>query len=77
MPCHDHRLCQDRRFVGISSVFDEIGIRDVATWNAMIAAYSNAGLNVEALNLFRLTMSTNVEPNRTTIAIVVLVAEVG
>jgi len=31
------------------SVFDKMGRWDVATWNAMIAAYLNAGLNERGL----------------------------
>ncbi|OAY76680.1 putative pentatricopeptide repeat-containing protein [Ananas comosus] len=47
-------------------------IGDVASWNAMISAYSNAGFRGEALDLFKLMLSGHgggkVEPNHSTIA---------
>ncbi|EHA8587522.1 Pentatricopeptide repeat-containing protein, chloroplastic [Cocos nucifera] len=56
-------------------VFDEMTKRDVASWNAMISAYSHASLHDEALNLFKLMLSSTgqckVEPNQTTIATIV------
>ncbi|WOL16177.1 pentatricopeptide repeat-containing protein [Canna indica] len=59
------------------SIFDDMPERDVASWNAMISAYSQADLNDEALDLFRLMLSTTcwqkVEPNHATIATIVSV----
>ncbi|XP_020248388.1 putative pentatricopeptide repeat-containing protein At5g37570 [Asparagus officinalis] len=55
------------------SVFDEMGRRDVAAWNAMISVYSNANMYDEGLDLFKLMISSDVEPNRTTVATIVSV----
>eukprot|EP00268_Persea_americana_P001189 TRINITY_DN10361_c1_g1_i1.p1 TRINITY_DN10361_c1_g1~~TRINITY_DN10361_c1_g1_i1.p1 ORF type:complete len:631 (+),score=110.07 TRINITY_DN10361_c1_g1_i1:410-2302(+) len=59
-------------------VFDTMTQRDVASWNAMIAAYSHAGLFDEALDLFHLMLkgprgvATQVVcPNETTMATVI------
>ncbi|CAD5196802.1 unnamed protein product [Musa acuminata subsp. malaccensis] len=63
--------------VAARSIFDEMQERDVASWNAMISAYSQANLNDEALDLFKLMLSTTgrckVEPNFATIATIVSV----
>ncbi|XP_077220384.1 pentatricopeptide repeat-containing protein At5g56310-like [Tasmannia lanceolata] len=56
-------------------VFDEIpeSERDVASWNAIITAYSRTGLFDEVIHLFRLMTERGgqVQPNSTTMAIVV------
>ncbi|XP_058080250.1 putative pentatricopeptide repeat-containing protein At5g37570 isoform X1 [Magnolia sinica] len=56
-------------------MFDKMTVRDVASWNAMITAYSQAGLFSEALHLFHLMLKTTVgskmQPNRTTMATIV------
>lgn len=54
------------------SIFDDTKLRDVATWNAMISAYTHTDFTDEALDLFRLMLrTTGVEPNQTTIATIV------
>lgn len=67
--------CRD--ITAARSMFDEMTKQDVASWNAMISAYSHAGLNDEALNLFKFMLSTTgqckVEPNHATIATIVSV----
>ncbi|OVA20852.1 Pentatricopeptide repeat [Macleaya cordata] len=55
-------------------IFDRMVERDTPSWNAMIAAYNQAGLFDESLDLFRLMIKIqegNVKPNQTTIAMVV------
>ncbi|KAI0511457.1 hypothetical protein KFK09_012087 [Dendrobium nobile] len=53
-------------------MFDEINNKDVASWNAMITAYTHAGLTEEAVALFHLMLDIsngqNAHPNPTTIA---------
>ncbi|KAJ0028349.1 hypothetical protein Pint_36490 [Pistacia integerrima] len=46
------------------------GDRDQATWNAMIAGYTQNGLVEEALNTFRQMLEQNVTPNVVNIAYV-------
>ncbi|PKA53897.1 Putative pentatricopeptide repeat-containing protein [Apostasia shenzhenica] len=56
------------------AVFDGLGCKDVASWNAMIAAYAHAGFAGEAVGLFRQMLDNacehRAEPNETTIATV-------
>ncbi|XP_072992882.1 pentatricopeptide repeat-containing protein At2g29760, chloroplastic-like [Typha latifolia] len=58
-------------------IFDEMRERDVASWNAMISAYSNAGLTDDALDLFKIMLRNSglskVEPNHATISTIVSV----
>ncbi|KAF3445065.1 hypothetical protein FNV43_RR14758 [Rhamnella rubrinervis] len=42
--------------------------RDLATWNSMIAGYTQNGLTEEALVLFRLMLKQNLAPNAVTLA---------
>lgn len=42
--------------------------RDLATWNSMIAGYTQNGLTEEALVLFRLMLKQNLVPNAVTLA---------
>lgn len=59
-------------------IFDRMTEREVASWNAMIATYSHAGLFGEALDLFHLMLKSPrgvaaqvVHPNETTMATVI------
>eukprot|EP01018_Ginkgo_biloba_P037531 Gb_04990 [translate_table: standard] len=47
-------------------VFDKMSGRDVAAWNAMIAAYAQNGRGDEALKLFRQMPLTGIKPNKIT-----------
>ncbi|KAL5973069.1 hypothetical protein ACLOJK_039876 [Asimina triloba] len=63
-------------------MFDQIIDRDVASWNAIISAYSQAGLYSEALHLFQLmlqpSVASRVKPNQATMATVISTcAQVG
>eukprot|EP01018_Ginkgo_biloba_P016729 Gb_00639 [translate_table: standard] len=44
-------------------VFDKMSQRNLVSWNAMIAGYSQNGRHEEALNLFRQMESTGIKPN--------------
>ncbi|XP_019051918.1 PREDICTED: putative pentatricopeptide repeat-containing protein At5g37570 [Nelumbo nucifera] len=53
-------------------IFDMMAERDVASWNAMISTYSQAGFFNEALDLFHHMLRIgDVKPNQTTITCVV------
>ncbi|KAJ4952819.1 hypothetical protein NE237_029651 [Protea cynaroides] len=47
-----------------TKLFDEMPVRDVVSWNALISGYVKAGLFAEALNLF---MKMDMEPNVATV----------
>ncbi|XP_043718748.1 pentatricopeptide repeat-containing protein At4g38010 [Telopea speciosissima] len=47
-----------------TKLFDEMPVRDVVSWNALISGYVKAGLFGEAMNLF---MKMDVEPNVATV----------
>ncbi|KAG9449254.1 hypothetical protein H6P81_009219 [Aristolochia fimbriata] len=49
------------------SVFDEIGERDVVSWNSLISGYSRLGLAKEAVELFRKMRMAGFEPNEMTL----------
>eukprot|EP01018_Ginkgo_biloba_P029185 Gb_18412 [translate_table: standard] len=48
-------------------LFDKMSKRDVASWSAMIAGYSQSGHANQALRLFHQMQLANVKPNRVTI----------
>ncbi|XP_042515909.1 pentatricopeptide repeat-containing protein At4g38010 [Macadamia integrifolia] len=47
-----------------TKLFDEMPVRDVVSWNALISGYVKAGLFGEAMNLF---MKIDVDPNEATV----------
>lgn len=49
-------------------MFDRMSRRDVVTWNAMIAAYTQNGYDIEALVLFEKMPLEGIFPNRATFA---------
>ncbi|KAF5189346.1 Pentatricopeptide repeat-containing protein [Thalictrum thalictroides] len=54
-------------------VFDEITLRDVVSWNSMIAIYAQTGLSMEALEVFyEMLMEREVEFNDVTLSTVLL-----
>ncbi|KAJ0969278.1 hypothetical protein J5N97_022155 [Dioscorea zingiberensis] len=50
------------------SLFDEMPNRDIASWNAMITAYTHADLPDDAFGLFQSMLNSKAKPNKTTIA---------
>ncbi|KAH7663984.1 TPR-like protein [Dioscorea alata] len=50
------------------SVFDKMTDRDVASWNAMITAYTHSDHPDDALDLFQAMLNSNTKPNKATIA---------
>ncbi|KAI4354330.1 hypothetical protein L6164_003200 [Bauhinia variegata] len=50
------------------ALFDQIGLRDVISWNAMISSYGVHGQGKEALSLFLQMAETNIEPDHSTFA---------
>ncbi|KAL5545545.1 hypothetical protein UlMin_005232 [Ulmus minor] len=51
-------------------MFDEMSLRNVVSWTAMISAYSQRGYASEALNLFVQILRSGTEPNEFTFATV-------
>ena len=52
--------------VDACEVFDNMEIRDVVSWTAMIAGFAQYGLMEEAFNLFHRMRASGIEPNRVT-----------
>jgi pentatricopeptide repeat protein len=52
--------------VDARQVFDEMYERDVVSWNAMIAGYTQNGLGFEALGMFREMLVADVKPDSAT-----------
>ncbi|XP_057861164.1 putative pentatricopeptide repeat-containing protein At3g13770, mitochondrial [Cryptomeria japonica] len=50
------------------NIFDRMTLKNVVSWNSMIAGYTHNEHTVEALNLFRLMHLTDVQPTAVTIA---------
>ncbi|KAI3424531.1 DYW_deaminase domain-containing protein [Psidium guajava] len=51
-------------------LFEDIPVRDVVSWNAMIAGYSECGQFEEAIETFRGMQKANVMPNESTVVTV-------
>ncbi|KAF7818259.1 pentatricopeptide repeat-containing protein [Senna tora] len=47
-------------------LFDESSLRDVVTWTSMIDGYATRNYSDEAMNLFKLMLSSDIEPNEVT-----------
>ncbi|VVA99161.1 unnamed protein product [Arabis nemorensis] len=52
-------------------VFDEMGSRNVVSWNSLITCYEQNGPAVEALKVFHAMLKSNVEPDEVTLASVI------
>ncbi|CAH2052178.1 unnamed protein product [Thlaspi arvense] len=52
-------------------VFDEMGDRNVVTWNSLITCYEQNGPAAEALKVFHVMLEASVEPDEVTLASVV------
>lgn len=52
-------------------VFDEMGDRNVVTWNSLITCYEQNGPAVEALKVFHMMLRASVEPDEVTLASVI------
>eukprot|EP01018_Ginkgo_biloba_P001960 Gb_38297 [translate_table: standard] len=53
---------------GAQKVFNEMSMRDVVSWNAMIAGYAQNGYGDQALKLFCQMVGEGIKPNHFTIA---------
>ena len=49
-------------------VFDELPVRDVASWTALVAGYIQHGLEEEALQCFQQMNCEGVSPNKVTLS---------
>ncbi|XP_028771316.1 pentatricopeptide repeat-containing protein At2g22410, mitochondrial-like [Neltuma alba] len=47
-------------------LFDESSLKDVVTWTSMIDGYAAQNYSEEAMNLFKLMLSSGIEPNEVT-----------
>ncbi|XP_068643456.1 pentatricopeptide repeat-containing protein At2g34400 [Aristolochia californica] len=67
--CHSlitfYAKCDQMDFA--KSVFDEIGERDVVSWNSLISGYSRLGLARESVGSFRKMRMAGFEPNEMTL----------
>lgn len=52
----------------IRKMFDEMGKKDLVSWNAMIAIYANNSMSAEAVELFSRMEMAGVEPDAVTLA---------
>ncbi|CAA0360662.1 unnamed protein product [Arabidopsis thaliana] len=52
-------------------VFDEMGDRNVVSWNSLITCYEQNGPAVEALDVFQMMLESRVEPDEVTLASVI------
>ncbi|KAI5077065.1 hypothetical protein GOP47_0009130 [Adiantum capillus-veneris] len=59
-------------FKGANDIFESLLERDVAAWNAMIAAFADHGRGKEALELFKRMRGEGVNPDGVTLASVLL-----
>ena len=48
-------------------MFDEMGVRDLVSWNSMISGYSTMGFAKEAIGLFMETREEGFEPDEMTL----------
>ncbi|XP_020596567.1 pentatricopeptide repeat-containing protein At3g53360, mitochondrial-like [Phalaenopsis equestris] len=48
------------------ALFDEIGSKDIVSWNTMITAYAQHGRGQEALGMYMMMQDRNLEPNHVT-----------
>ncbi|CAN1120294.1 Pentatricopeptide repeat-containing protein At1g08070, chloroplastic [Linum perenne] len=60
------------------NIFDNMGTKNVVSWNVMIGGYSHRGCYKESLELFRKMLESNVEPSEVTlVSILPAVANLG
>ncbi|KAF3565429.1 hypothetical protein DY000_02018806 [Brassica cretica] len=50
-----------------NTVFSNMRLKDVVSWNVMVAGYAQRGLGYEALGVFRQMLSSGVKPNEVTL----------
>ncbi|XP_058092136.1 pentatricopeptide repeat-containing protein At2g29760, chloroplastic-like [Magnolia sinica] len=65
---HVYSACGD--MAAARKVFDEMGVRNVVTWNAMIAGYVQNSLPDEGLRVFDRMWSWGIRPNDVTMVVV-------
>ncbi|KAJ1298019.1 hypothetical protein BS78_01G422000 [Paspalum vaginatum] len=68
LPAMGNAKSDDIAFV--RRVFDDMQFKELISWNAMLAVYSNNGFHVKAIELFTRMEKDEVEPNAVTLATV-------